>query len=683
MKRPRVNPIHTAVLQLYSFSVFVALLLAGAGSVHAQTGPFSPTDWPTTIDATATVDYFIVDPNVTFSTPPGWSQTVSFAGGGDQAYQSINLSGLMGDQSTSTFMNIADSNFRIWANVPVLDILLQVYGNDKLYNTDGSGINIRFREGALSTELAVSAGLTPPGANNGHWNWMLFTITNAVDPADGNRYIGDVPDPNKPGVQNGGVNGGTLRIEGVPGIIIRAVALGTEGAFGTSNQVNVFAPPASCAPEPPVNLVFVDVNAGETNHLTVLNDSDQTVAYQANVGPAGDLRKAVQATATYMNFGILSNYLGQTCNFPRPMKVCVEFYDDPALTGASFGPEMYAVDNVGGTTTYNGPAYTLAGSGQWVKVAFWIPAVNLTGVNTSPLTGGPRLSFTGGFPFIDRVELGLVRSGTNALAGLDPDPSYFMNPLICTTNYAYYAELDMKAGVTNGLDVGSSSGDQQMVVELAGPTDDQRLSLRPDGGNNNLQFQILNQVFGPSYQDNAHVSIGLTYYDDPTLAGATLRPQVYQSWIYGVSTITFPQAPYNTRVTLEGTGKWRDAYFELADVNFNGVNQGPQSLVRYQTTPANPADPTTGYVHVSRVRYDVIRPCGAYQGINMFQTVNITNSSGQVSVGWFGTATLQSAPTISGNWTDVLGTTNTLNNSYTPTTPKNEDFFRLKYPPLP
>jgi len=415
----------------------------------------------------------------------------------------------------------------------------------------------------------------------------------------------------------------------------------------------------------------------------VLNDSDQTVAYQANVGPAGDLRKAVQATATYMNFGILSNYLGQTCNFPRPMKVCVEFYDDPALTGASFGPEMYAVDNVGGTTTYNGPAYTLAGSGQWVKVAFWIPAVNLTGVNTSPLTGGPRLSFTGGFPFIDRVELGLVRSGTNALAGLDPDPSYFMNPLICTTNYAYYAELDMKAGVTNGLDVGSSSGDQQMVVELAGPTDDQRLSLRPDGGNNNLQFQILNQVFGPSYQDNAHVSIGLTYYDDPTLAGATLRPQVYQSWIYGVSTITFPQAPYNTRVTLEGTGKWRVAYFELADVNFNGVNQGPQSLVRYQTTPANPADPTTGYVHVSRVRYDVIRPCGAYQGINMFQTVNITNSSGQVSVGWFGTATLQSAPTISGNWTDVLGTTNTLNNSYTPTTPKNEDFFRLKYPPLP
>jgi hypothetical protein len=110
-----------------------------------------------------------------------------------------------------------------------------------------------------------------------------FTITNAIDPADGNRYIGDVPDPTKSGVQNGGVNGGTLRIEGVPGIIIRAVALGTQGAFGTSNQVNVFAPPASCAPEPDVNLAFIDLNAGVTNHLSVLNNSDQTVVFQSNV----------------------------------------------------------------------------------------------------------------------------------------------------------------------------------------------------------------------------------------------------------------------------------------------------------------------------------------------------------------------------------------------------------------
>src|SRR5579862_490113 len=364
MKRLCLPPNQAGPLRSNSLGAILVMVLTGIVEVHAQTGPFSPTNWPATVDANATVDFYIVDPNAAFSTPAGWSQTVSFAGGGDQAFQSINLSGLAGDESTSTFMNIADSNFKAWANVPQLDILLQVYGNDKLYHTDGSGINVMFREGALSTELPVSGGIVPQGANNGKWNWMLFSITNAIDPVDGNRYIGDVPDPTKPGVQNGGVNGGTLRIEGVPGIIIRAVALGSQGAFGTSNQVNVFAPPVSCAPEPAVNLAFIDVNAGVTNHLTVLNNSDQTVAYESNVGPAGDLRKAVQATGTFMNFGILSNYLGEPCNFPRPMKVCVEFYDDPGLTGASFGPEMYAVDSVGGTGTYNGPAYTLTGSGQ-------------------------------------------------------------------------------------------------------------------------------------------------------------------------------------------------------------------------------------------------------------------------------------------------------------------------------
>ena len=675
-----------AWLQRHTLSAILVALFAQIAGAQAQSGPFAPTNWPSTISPTATVDYYIVDQAATFDTPAGWSPTISFSGGGDQAFQSINLSGLAGDQSTSSFMNIADSNFATWANVPVIDILLQVYGNDKLYNTDGSGINVMFREGALHTELPVSGGVVPAGANNGKWNWMLFSITNAIDPADGNRYVGDVPNPSLSGVQNGGVNGGTLRVEGTPGIIIRAVALGTQGAFGTSNQVNVFAPPVSCDPEPAVNLAFIDVNAGVTNHLTVLNDSDQTVSYQANVGPAGDQRKAVQATATYMNFGILSNYLGQPCNFPRPMKVCVEFYDDPNLTGATFGPEEYASDDVGGTGNYinNGsPLYTLTGSGAWVKVAFWIPAVNLAGVNTTPLTGGPRLIFNGGFPFIDRVELGVVRTGSNPLAGLDPDPTYFMNPLICSTNYSFYAELDLKAGITNNLDVGGSGGDQQMVVELAGPANDQRLSLRPDGGNNNLQFQILNQTFGPSYQDNADVSIAITYYDDPTMAGATLKPQVYQSWIYGVSTITFPVAPYNTQVTLQGTGLWRDAYFELPNVNFNGVNQGPQSLVRYQTTAANSADPITGYVHVSRVRYDVVRPCGPSQGINFFQTMQVTNSSGNPSVGWFGTATLQSAPIVNGTWTNVMSLTNAVKNNYIPTTPQGSQFFRLIYPPLP
>ena len=666
------------------FGAMLALMFSGLCVVEAQTGPFAATNWPGTIDGTKVVDYVIVDPNAVFGTPAGWSQTLSFAGGGDQAYQTVTLNGLVGDQSTSSFMNIADSNFAIWANEPNIDILLQVYGNDSLYNANGTGKSISFLEGALGSETAISAGVIPPGANNSQWNWMLFSVTNSIDPVTGMHRVGNVPDPTKPGTAFGGVNNGTLRVQGVPGVAIRVAALGQKGAFGTSNQVNVFFPPPACSPEPPVNLAFVDINSAVTNNLVVLNNGDQTVTYVNSAGPGGDLRKGVQATAVYMNFGILSNYLGLPCNPARPMKVCVEFYDDPALLGASFGPENYAVDGSGSIGTYSGPLFTLPGSGQWTKVAFWIPAVNLLGVNTTPLTGGPRLIFNGGFPVIDRIELGVVRAGTNVLAGLDPDPSYLMNPNICTSNYAYYAELDLGRGVTNGLDVGSSGGDQLMVVEMAGPPTDQRLSIRPDGGNNNLQFAILNQVFGPSYQDNAHVSIALTYYDDPALAGATLRPQVYQSWIYGVSSITFPVAPYNTSVTVQGSGQWRDAYFELANVNFNGVNQGPQSLVRYATTRANSADPASGNVHVSRVRYDVIRPCGPYIGINMFQKMRVGNTNNQVRVDWFGTATLQSATNVAGSvWTNIVSTSNNASNNYVVPVPAKSQFFRLQFPPLP
>jgi hypothetical protein len=335
------------------------------------------------------------------------------------------------------------------------------------------------------------------------------------------------------------------------------------------------------------------------------------------------------------------------------MKVCVEFYDDPGLAGVQFGPQMYALDSTGGTALYNGPLYTLTGSGQWLKLAFWVPSVNLFGVNTAPYTGGPRLQFVGGFPFIDRIELGVVRSGTNALAGLDPDPSYLLNPLICTTNYGYYVELDLQNGITNGLNAGNSGGDQNMVVELVGPPSDQRLSLAPTGGNNNLQFAIIPGAsavppLGPTYQDNLDVVMALTYYDDPAMVGARLYPWPYRTLNSGLSAITFPNQltgnsifgrPYSYRETLTGSGTWKVAYFELPNVNLAGVNQPPQSVARFQTDPATNGVPASGYIHVSRVRYNVVRPCGPYVGIDMFQPVIIANSAPRPSVGWLGQAT--------------------------------------------
>ncbi|HEY3854140.1 MAG TPA: hypothetical protein VGO67_07090 [Verrucomicrobiae bacterium] len=667
-------------------SVFAAIHL------HAQTGPFPVTNWPPTIDASAPVDYAILDPNAVFdNTPAGWNAVLTIPNGGDQPWQNTTIGGFEGVQETGNYLNIADPDYLNFETNSVIDILLQVYGNSSLYTSTGAGANINFLEGQVAVSftanvLAVNplGGPIPAGADNSQWNWMLLEITNAIDANDGNRYVGD---PNYPGDGVGGVNGGTMRIQGVgPGFTIRAIAFGPQGAFGTTNQVNVFPAATACAPEPAVNLAFVDFNQKITNNLVPISDSGQgfTFTVQSGVGPSNDKRTAIQVTGSAMNFEITSNYLGLPCNAPHPMKVCVEFYDDPALAGNSFGPASYSTDAQGDAGTYSGPLYTMTGTGQWLKLAFWIPSVDLFGVNVASATGGPTISFTGPAPLIDRFELGVVRSGTNALAGQDPDPTYFLDPDICNTNYGYYAEWDPHDGITNNLDVGGSGGDQQMVVQLAGPANDMRLAEAPapGSGNNNIQFALQNSVFGPAYQDNSIVSMLLTYYDDPALVGSTLFPNAYYTMNYGnLAITTAPAQP--TSVTLQGTGTWQNAYFVMTNVNFTGVNQA-YSVVRFETSlPTNNTTGTEASIFISRIRFDVVRPCGPFEGINMFQTIGITSSTNAgIAVNWSGTATLQSAANLSGPYKTATSVTNTLNNSFSPAGGGIE-FFRLAYPPYP
>src|SRR5439155_16369766 len=324
------------------------------------------------------------------------------------------------------------------------------------------------------------------------------------------------------------------------------------------------------------NLVYSDISRNTNSHLVVLNDGDQTVTFQDNVGPVGDRRRAVRPNGSYLNFGITEHFLGLPCNDPRNVKLCVEFYDDPALAGAIFGPEAYATDATGGTAT-NAVVrrHTLEGSDKWVRRAFSVSAVNLKGINTGSLEGGPRLIFENGQVFVSRVDLGIYRSGTNALAGLDPLPDCFEDLKICTDAYGNSAELDLDKGIMDGLNQGSSGGDQFMVVEEAGPANDRRQAVRPDGAPGiYLNFAIVDERLGPSTQDKARLAICVTYYDDPTLVGATFRPEVYQTDVGGGLTLAFPPASINVR--LSGSDRWLDAYFELPDVKFNGVNQLPQ-----------------------------------------------------------------------------------------------------------
>ena len=158
----------------------------------------------------------------------------------------------------------------------------------------------------------------------------------------------------------------------------------------------------------------------------------------------------------------------------------------------------------------------------------------------------------------------------------------------------------------DGLEVGSSGGDQEMVLAEAGPATDRRPAVRPardDGSpglsHQYLNFAILEERFGPSSQPPARLAICVTYYDDPALTGARFKPEVYGTERNGVAALGF--TPDSFFVALEGTDRWREAYWEITDMKFTGVNQSPQAAARFFLSDK---------VFFSRVRYAVIRPCG-------------------------------------------------------------------------
>lgn len=602
------------------FTLLVGLLcVLFSWSIAAQpTGPFSPEDWPESSDASKSVHYVNLDQDVVFD-PVGdnWFEgDLTVLSGSDDATAPISIGGHNGLKVTGSFLNVADQFFDEWAETPVIDILMQVYGNEAVLGGDGEPRNFNFLTGTLPELNFPVGGSLPVEAKNSQWNWVLFRIENGIRSSDGSRFVGSIPANAQGASQNGGVNGGTIRMEGVPGLIVRVIAFGEEGAFGSPEQVNLFADPPACDPEPETNYVYVDIAAGTSDHLEVLNGGDQTVVFEDNVGPDDDKRRAVRPDGSFMNFGITDNYLGLPCNDPRTVKFCVEFYDDPAQIGTVFGPEAYATDAVGGIAFV--PAnqrHTLLGTGQWIRRSFTVGAVSLAGVNTAPLTGAARFVFSGGEVFLSRVDLVVFRVGDHPLAGDDPLSDCVNDPLICTDEYGNFAELDLHNGIQDGLAPGTSAGDQNMIQEEAGPDDDRRMAIRPafdDGAvgfpHIYMNFAIVDQPFGPTTQPNAHLAICVTYYDDPELEGESFRPEVYQSERGGQVGLAFTSGAI--AVPLQGTGRWRDAYFEIPDMKFNGVNQGPQAAARFVFSDK---------IFFSRVRYAVIRPCGPMEGVNLLE----------------------------------------------------------------
>jgi hypothetical protein len=650
----------------------------------APTGPFSPEQWPPTINAQKKVHYVSTDASFT---PPGanWlADELRILSGGDQVTTPITLGGHSGLKATANYLNVADSSYQEWADNDTIDILMQVYGDAALLNNAGQERNFNFLIGTLPELSFPVGGRLPVESKNQKWNWVLFRIPNGLRPSDGSHFVGSIPANAQGGTQFGGVNGGTIRAQGVPNLIVRLVAFGEMGAFGEPEVINVFAAPEKCDAEPETNYVFIDVNKGMTNHLVVLNNGDQTVTFQSDVGPAGDKRRAVRPNAAYLNFGITDNYLGKPCNDPRAIRMCVQFYDDPALIGAAFGPEAYATDGTGGIGAFSADRrHKLEGTGKWVRRSFSLAAVNLKGVNTGTFTGGPRLAFEGGQVFISSVDMAILRTGNHPLAGQDPLADCFEDIKICTDAYGNFAELDLAKDIQKGLAPGNSAGDQNMIQEEAGPANDRRKAIRPafdDGtpgfGHIYMNFAITDEALGPSSQPNARLAICVTYYDDPDRIGATFRPEVYQSDRGGQTGLAF--TPGNIAVALEGTGKWRDAYFEIPDMKFNGVNQGPQAAARFVFQPNSPP---YGKIAFSRLRYAVIRPCGPMAGVNLLEGCKpdsaprlafVLGPNRNVRLSWPASATgfrLEESPSVGpATWTTVASA---------PAVEGNDNVFRI------
>ena len=622
------------------------LLLLGVIGTMAQEGPFSPEDWPETVDPSKEVHYVVTDPDASFE-PAGnlWFEgDLQVMSGGDQATRSVVIGGFNGTRTLGSYLNVADAFYFDWGDDPVVDILIQFYGDGSVLAADGTPRNFTFLTGTLpggpeGNLNDVLGGSLPVEANNGKWNWALFRIENGTRP-DGGRFI-DQPAENAQGnISAGGVNGGTIRFQNVAGLTVRVVAFGQEGAFGEPDQINRFEDKDFCAPPPETNHVWYDISQESGNQLELLDNDDQSVSFANNVGPANDKRRAAVADGQYMNFGITDEYLGKPCNDPVVMKVCVEYYDDPELAGSLLGPEAFATDAQGGMDVFPpGKLWHTEGSGEWRKIAFRVPNVNLSGIKTGAFTGGPRLFFETSGIHVSRVEMAVLRGGEHPLAGQDPLTDCFEDPAICTDLYGNFAEYDLQLETQNGLGPGNSGGDQEMVMEEAGPGEDRRLAVRAameDGTagfpHTYMNFAIQDSIFGPSSQPNAHLSICVTYYDDPDLIGAKFRPEVYQRDLGGLTTFGF--TPEDHVTTLQGTGQWREAYFEIPEIKFNGVNQGPQAAARFVFTDK---------IFFTRIRYGIIRPCGPFAGINPLEackpseppTLSIhRNESGGITVQW-------------------------------------------------
>lgn len=234
---------------LWTVLLSLAAVFVGAAPRHAvKAGPFDPEAWPPTLDASKKVHFISID-GALRAPNDNWSPNLHILTGGDHPTEPVTVGGHSGLRIAGFKFNTADDLYPLWANEHTVDILMQIYGDEALINRDGSLKDFNFLTGTLPEPIAVDGGILPIEAQNQRWNWVLFRVPNGLRHMDGGRLIGTIhpkakADPVLAGVSRlSGQNGGTIRMDGLPGAKIRVVAFGQRGAFGEPEQINRFARP--------------------------------------------------------------------------------------------------------------------------------------------------------------------------------------------------------------------------------------------------------------------------------------------------------------------------------------------------------------------------------------------------------------------------------------------------------
>jgi hypothetical protein len=234
-----------SVLSVLTVGMFgVGLCQMGTGGQRGR-GPFSPEAWPTSINPVKKVHYVCTDGTLT-PPNPNWTANMKILTGGDQPTEAVTVGGHAAVRIAGFKFNTADDQYPFWAEQHTIDILMEVYGDDALLNPDGTPRYFNFLTGTLPEPIAVDGGEIPVAAKNGRWNWVLFRINNGLRHMDGGRLVGTIHPKAKGDSPVAGVsylsgqNGGTIRLDGLPGVKVRVVAFGEKGAFGEPEQVNRF-----------------------------------------------------------------------------------------------------------------------------------------------------------------------------------------------------------------------------------------------------------------------------------------------------------------------------------------------------------------------------------------------------------------------------------------------------------